>query len=90
MTGSRDYLELSFESIRCFTDDGRLDAGELARLVAIAERDGEFDANEIRVLHNIVSRIRPHEVDAAMRAQLAELARKIGSTAALQQLTEQQ
>ena len=75
---NRDHLEMAFHSIRCFSDDGRLDAAELARIVAIAERDGVADADELRVLGNIIGRIQPHELDAAMQAQLAEIARKFG------------
>jgi hypothetical protein len=78
---NRDYLELSLESIQCFADDGRLDATELGKLIAIAERDGQFDQNEIRVLRNIIRQIKPDEVDQAMRAQLAALAEKIGAVA---------
>ncbi len=70
MSESKDYLEMSFRSISCFTDDGKLDAGELASILAIAERDGEIDQNEVRVLRSIISRIKPEEVDEAMRAQL--------------------
>ncbi|WP_242112925.1 hypothetical protein [Luteimonas aquatica] len=75
---NRDFLEMAFHSIRCFGDDGRLDAAELGRILAIAERDGVTDANELRVLGNIVARIRPDEIDAAMRAQLTDIARKYG------------
>jgi hypothetical protein len=75
---SRDYLEMAFHSIRCFSDDGRLDAAELGKILAIAERDGVTDDNELRVLGNIVARIRPHEIDADMQRQLAEVARKYG------------
>ncbi|HEY0503429.1 MAG TPA: hypothetical protein VGD42_08030 [Lysobacter sp.] len=75
---NRDHLEMAFHSIRCFSDDGRLDAAELARIVVIAERDGVTDADELRVLGNIIGRIQPHELDAAMQAQLAEIARKFG------------
>ncbi len=78
MAESRDYLELSFKSIQCFSNDGRLDADELGKLVAIAERDGQFDQNEVRVLKGIISRIKPDEVDAAMKARLAELSQKLG------------
>jgi hypothetical protein len=78
MSESRDYLELSVKSIQCFANDGRLDADELGKLIAIAERDGSFDANEIRVLQSIIRRIQPSEVDAAMQARLAELSRKMG------------
>ena len=78
MKESRDYLELSFRAVECFGNDGRLDATELDRLIAIAERDGRFDVNEVRVLKNIIGRIRPDEVDAAMRARLDALARQLG------------
>lgn len=75
---NRDFLEMAFRSIRCFSDDGRLDAAELGKILAIAEQDGEVDANELRVLGNIVARIQPHEIDAAMQAQLAGITRKFG------------
>ncbi|MFL1456292.1 hypothetical protein ACJO5Y_17775 [Marinobacter sp. GN3S48] len=77
MSESRDYLELSFRSIQCFADDGKLDAKELEELVRIAERDGVIDANEIRVLRNIISRIKPEEVDDAMKRRLSELENKL-------------
>lgn len=79
MSESRDYLEMSFRSIECFTNDGKLDASELAKILAIAERDGELDQNEIRVLTSIIKRIKPHEVDGAMQKQLAEITQKIES-----------
>ena len=81
MAESRDYLELSFRAVECFGNDGRLDAAELDRLIAIAERDGRFDANEVRVLKNIIGRIRPEEIDAAMQARLQALAAKLVPTA---------
>jgi len=78
MPESRDYLELSFKSIQCFANDGKLDADELGKLVAIAERDGTFDQNEVRVLRSIIQKIKPTEIDAAMKARLADLSRKLG------------
>lgn len=77
MKESRDYLELSFRSIECFANDGKLDADELGKLLDIAEKDGEIDQNEVRVLQKIISQIEPHEVDEAMKAKLAEVAKKI-------------
>ena len=77
MTESRDYLELTFRSIECFTNDGKLDAAELGKLLAIAERDGEIDQNEMRVLRNIIAKIKPEEVDAAMQKQLQVVSDKI-------------
>ena len=78
MKEPRDYLELSFRAVECFGNDGRLDAAELDRLIAIAERDGRFDANEVRVLKGIIDRIRPDEVDTAMKARLDALAKQLG------------
>ena len=77
MKESRDHLEMTFRSIDCFSNDGKLDAQELGSILEIAERDGVIDANEIRVLKNIISKIRPDEIDAAMQKKLDEIAEKI-------------
>jgi len=77
MRESRDYLEMSFRSIECFADDGKIDAVELGKILAIAEKDGVIDQNEIRVLRGIISRIKPEEVDAAMREQLKKISEMI-------------
>jgi len=75
---NRDFLEMAFQSIQCFGNDGRLDAAELGRILAIAQRDGVTDDNERRVLGNIIARIRPEEIDSAMKAQLDAIARQFG------------
>jgi len=77
MKDSRDYLEMTFRSIECFSNDGKLDAQELGSILKIAERDGHFDENEIRVLKNIISKIKPEEIDEAMQKKLDEIAVKI-------------
>ena len=74
---SRDYLELTFRSIECFADDGKIDSVELGKLLDIAEKDGKIDQNEIRVLHNIIARIKPHEVDEPMKVKMNEILKKI-------------
>ncbi|WJN58474.1 hypothetical protein [Pseudomonas sp. SO81] len=79
MLEPRDYLEMSFRSIQCFANDGRLDVHELGALLDIAERDGAIDDNEIRVLKKIIAQIKPEEIDQAMRDKLAEVAKKIGA-----------
>ncbi|MDX1457374.1 MAG: hypothetical protein R3276_07270 [Marinobacter sp.] len=79
MKESRDYLEMSFRSIQCFSNDGKLDARELGEILAIAERDGEIDQNEIRVLQNIIARIKPDEIDAEMKTMLAKVAEKVNA-----------
>ena len=77
MAESRDYLEMSFRSIECFSNDGKLDAAELGSILDIAEKDDVIDQNEIRVLRNIISRIKPEEVDADMKNKLNEVRAKI-------------
>ena len=79
MTESRDYLEMSFRSIECFSNDGKLDAKELGEILSIAEKDGEIDHNEIRVLKNIIAKVKPSEIDAAMRVKLSEISEKINA-----------
>ena len=79
MAESRDYLKMSFRSIECFANDGKLDAKELGAIFAIAEKDGEIDQNEIRVLRKIISMIRPSELDDAMKQKLKEISEKINS-----------
>lgn len=70
---SRDYLELSFRSINCFADDGKLDADELESLIQIAKRDGVVDDNEKRVLGNIVAKVREEEIDADLALKIEKL-----------------
>lgn len=65
-TESRDYLEMTFKSINCFANDGKLDSVELGKIFDIARRDGVVDENEIRVLRKIISRLKPEELDASM------------------------
>lgn len=77
MTEARDYLEMSFQSIQCFSNDGKLDAQELGKILAIAEKDGVIDQNEMRVLRNIISRVKPHELDQAMRKKMMEISEKV-------------
>jgi len=77
MKESRDYLEMSFRSIECFSNDGKLDAKELGEILSIAEKDGEIDQNEVRVLQNIISKVKPHEIDIEMKEMLQRVSDKV-------------
>lgn len=79
MGESRDYLEMSFQSIQCFANDGKLNAQGLGKILAIAEKDGVIDQNEIRVLRNIIARVKPHEVDEAMEQKLKNIYELVSS-----------
>lgn len=69
----KSHLEISFRSIRCFTDDGKLDAKEFHELVEIALRDGKIDDDEKRVLNNIISKIHEDEMTPGLKAELNKL-----------------
>ncbi|WP_196160216.1 hypothetical protein [Reinekea sp. G2M2-21] len=73
MTESRDYLEMTFRSIECFADDGKLDADELMTIANIALRDGVVDDNEKRVLKNIIARLNPEELDEELQEKIRGL-----------------
>ena len=73
MTESRDYLEMTFRSIECFADDGKLDADELMTIANIALRDGVVDDNEKRVLKNIIARLNPEELDDELQEKIRGL-----------------
>ncbi|GAA5169574.1 hypothetical protein [Viridibacterium curvum] len=70
MTESRDYLEIAFRSIECFSNDGKLRIDELQKLVDVALRDGGVDANEKRVLRNIMRRLKTDELTPEMLARI--------------------
>ncbi len=78
MSESRDYLELTFKSINCFADDGKLDVDELNGLVDVALRDGVVDENEKRVLSNIISRLNDKDLDQTMIQRVSEIKSKFG------------
>lgn len=75
---SRDYLEMSFRSIDCFTNDGKLLPAELQSIVDIALRDGVVDANEKRVLASIISKLTPAELTPQMQVKVAEVKKLLG------------
>lgn len=73
MTERRDYLEMTFHSINCFSDDGQLDLHELNQIVEIALKDGIVDDNEKRVLSNIIGRLNESELEGDLLARVYEL-----------------
>ena len=73
MAESRDYLEMTFRSIECFADDGRLDADELMNIANIALRDGVVDDNEKRVLKNIIGRLNKDDLTGELQEKIAGL-----------------
>lgn len=62
MSGIESHHEIALASIRCFTDDGTLDAGELNFLLGLALRDNIIDDDEKRVLSDIFSKVSKADV----------------------------
>jgi len=73
---SNDYLELSYHSIQCFANDGRLLIDELNELLAIALRDGVIDDDEKRVLNAIFDKLTSAELTQEMQAKIASIKAK--------------
>jgi len=73
MTESNDYLEMSFRSINCFANDGKLDVNELNEIVSVALRDGVVDENEKRVLGKIISRLNAKELQGELEQRVNQL-----------------
>jgi len=76
MSENRDYLEMSFQSINCFVNDGKLDVNELDKILNIALKDGVVDDNERRVLSSIISRLTPQELNSEMLSKVDEIKNK--------------
>jgi len=70
---NRDYLDLVFRSIHCFSNDGRLLPAELDELMQIALRDETVDANEKRVLGSIFAKLVPAELTPEMLEKIAQI-----------------
>ena len=70
---NRDYLEITFRSINCFANDGKLDVNELNSLVEIALKDSVIDDNEKRVLRNIIDRLTDAELTEEMHQKISDL-----------------
>ncbi len=77
MTEGNDYLEMTFRSIDCFANDGRLDVDELNQILDIALRDGMVDENEKRVLRNIISRLATKDLTASMKVRVGEISQQL-------------
>lgn len=75
---SRDYLEMSYRSIQCFTNDGKLLVSELDEIVSIALKDGVVDDNEKRVLGSIIKKLVPSELTPGMVGRIAQLRQQFG------------
>ncbi len=70
---SNDYLELTYQSIQCFANDGKLLPDELEELLSIALRDGVVDEDEKRVLNNIFGKLNSEELTQEMQEKISSI-----------------
>ncbi len=72
----KSHQEIALASIRCFTDDGELDLGELNFLLGIALRDDKIDDDEKRVLQDIFRKVSKHEVKPVVWQRIKDVRKK--------------
>ncbi len=78
MQQPKSYIEMAIESIQVFANDGKLDAAELQRLLDIALRDGQIDADELRVLGTIVAQAEKGPVAPDVQALIEQIRQRHG------------
>ena len=78
MQQPKSYIEMAIESIQVFANDGKLDAAELQRLLDIALRDGQIDADELRVLGTIVAQAEKGSVAPDVEALIEQIRQRHG------------
>lgn len=76
MTGMESHLEIAIASIKCFTDNGTLDEGELNFLLGLALRDDKVDEDEKRVLGNIFKQVSQNKVKPVVWERIQEARKK--------------
>ncbi len=74
------HIDMTLLAAECFLNDGRLNANELDKLLALAEADQKITEEEIAVLQSVINRIRPEEIDSAMQSRLNALQQVLGIT----------
>lgn len=71
--GDRDFLEMTFRTVRVFRADGRVDVEALDELVEIALRDGRIDSDERAVMSTVLDRIDAKTLSRELAERVAEL-----------------
>lgn len=75
MATPKSHIEIAYSSIKVFTDDGRMDLGELNFLLGLALRDGQVDEDERRVLRKVFSQAELGGLEPRVAERIAEARR---------------
>ncbi|NZA26312.1 hypothetical protein H0E84_07930 [Luteimonas sp. SJ-92] len=78
MNTGHSHLDIALGAIPVFTDDGRMDATELQRLLDLALRDARVDEDEKRVLDNVFRRAEQAGVTPDVAERIAQARRQHG------------
>jgi uncharacterized membrane protein YebE (DUF533 family) len=70
---AKTYIQMVLQSIDIFANDGKLDSAELQKLMDIALRDGQIDAEERRVLNKIFEQAEKSGVSAEVSALIEKI-----------------
>jgi tellurite resistance protein len=70
---AKSHIQMVLQSIDIFANDGKLDQTELAKLMELALRDGQIDAEERRVLNKIFEHAEKSGMDADVRAAIEKI-----------------
>jgi hypothetical protein len=71
--GDRDFLEMTFRTVKVFGADGKVDVKALNELVDIALRDGRIDSDERAVMSAVLDRIDAKTLSRELAARVADL-----------------
>jgi hypothetical protein len=76
MSKLKSHLNIALQSIKCFTDDGKLDEVEINFIMGLALADNVLDEDEKRVLSNIFRRAGQSNCSALTAARIIEIKKK--------------
>ncbi len=76
MAQESSWIEVAYSTIKVFTDDGKMDLGELNFLLGIALKDGKIDDEEKRVLRSLFDRITQDAVESKVWTRMQEVRKK--------------
>ena len=73
-----DASEMMFRTIKCFSNDGRLDVNDLNQIVKIALADGVVDDAERKVLKEIIFNLTSSDLTPEMWTRVEQLVAHYG------------
>ena len=76
--GDRDFIEMTFRTVKVFGEDGKVNLEALDELVELAMRDGRVDGEEKAVLRKVLDRVESHTLSKELAAKVETLRKRFG------------